>query len=93
MIKITAIENIEPYFLLCRFSNNAVKKLDVYPLIQKHKGLEGIEKLLDAETFKKARIGEMGEIVWDQIIKINYQGEELIWDYDISPEFAFEHSI
>ncbi len=93
MIKITAIESIDPYFLICRFSNNTVKKLDVYPLIQNHKRLEGIEKLLDVETFKKARIGEMGEIVWDKIIKTTYHGEELIWDYDISPEFAFEHAI
>ncbi len=93
MIKTTAIESIDPYFLICRLSNNAVKRLDVYPLIQNHKELEGIEKLLDAQTFKKARIGEMGEIVWDKIIKINYQGEELIWDYDISPEFAFEHAV
>ncbi len=93
MTKVLSIETIEPYFLVCRFNNNSLKKLDILPLIQNHKELNGIEQLMDSETFKKARVGEMGEILWDKIITTNYNGEEVIWDYDISPEFAFENGI
>ena len=92
MIKVTSIERAEPYFLVCRFNNKAIKKLDVLPLIENHKNLQGIEQLLESQIFKKVRIGEMGQIVWDNIIKTNYNGEQMIWDYDISPEFAFENA-
>ena len=92
MIKVTSIERAEPYFLVCRFNNTAVKKLDILPLIENHKNLQGIEQLLESQIFKKVRIGEMGQIVWDNIIKTNYNGEQMIWDYDISPEFAFENA-
>ena len=94
MIKVTAIEKAEPYVIVCRFNNNMVKKLDILPLIENHKNLDGIEKLLDIETFSKVRVGELGELVWDKIIKTtNYKGERETWDYDISPEFAFINSI
>ncbi len=93
MTRVLSIKAIEPYFLVCRFNNNSLKKLDILPLIQSHKKLNGIEQLMDSETFKKARVGEMGEILWDKIITTNYNGEEVIWDYDISPEFAFENGI
>ncbi|MFP5041761.1 hypothetical protein [Parasediminibacterium sp. JCM 36343] len=67
--------------------------MDVYPLIQNHKNLNGIEQLLANQVFSKARIGEMGEIVWDKIIKTNVYGKVVIWDYDISPEFAFYNAV
>ena len=93
MIKVTSIDILEPYFLVCRFNTGITKKLDVFPLIQNHEKLKGIEKLLDGKTFKKVRIGDAGEIVWDKIITTSYRGEDQIWDYDISPEFAFENAL
>ena len=92
MIKVTSIERAEPYFLVCRFNNQAIKKLDILPLIENHKNLQCIEQLLESQIFNKARIGKMGQIVWDNIISTNYNGVEMIWDYDISPEFAFENA-
>ncbi len=92
MIKVISIEKIEPYYLVCRFNNQVVKKLDIYPLIQQHKNLQGIDQLMANEIFNKARIGEMGEIVWDKIITTKHLNETIVWDYDISPEFAYEHA-
>lgn len=83
---------MEPYFLVCTFNNGITKKLNVYPLIENHKNLKGIQKLLDIQTFKKAQIGEAGEIVWNKIITTTYKDIDQIWDYDISPEFAFENA-
>lgn len=93
MIRVAEIEKKEPYILTCKFNNGLTKKLDILPLIKNHKNLEGIDKLLDTAIFDSVQIGEFGEIVWKNIIKSTYNGEETIWDYDISPEFAFENAI
>ncbi len=66
--------------------------MDIYPLIQQHKNLQGIEQLMVNEIFNKANIGEMGEIIWDKIITPKHLNETIVWDYDISPEFAYEHA-
>jgi len=51
--------------------------------------LVGIDKLLEIPVFKNVRIGEMGELVWDNIIKTEHNGETILMNYDISPEFAY----
>jgi hypothetical protein len=45
------------------FNNGIVKKLDVLPIIENHKHLNGIQNLLDETLFFEVRIGEFGEIV------------------------------
>lgn len=92
MIKVIQINKVEPYAVECTFNNGISKKLDVYPLIQNHKNLAGIEQLLEVPIFKNVRIGEMGELVWDNIIKTEYNGETMLMNYDISPEFAFSNA-
>jgi len=89
MIKVIEIKKVEPYAVECAFNNGISKKLDVYPLIQNHKDLVGIDKLLEIPVFKNVRIGEMGELVWDNIIKTEHNGETILMNYDISPEFAY----
>jgi hypothetical protein len=93
MIRITEIKVATPYLLLCKFNNGQIKKLDVLPVIEQHKHLDGVSTLLNEAFFKKVRIGEFGEIVWDKIVKTTQDGKEIYWDYDISPEFAYENSI
>lgn len=92
MIKIDKIIHIEPYIITCAFNNGMVKKLDVKPLLEQHLHLDGVSKLLQQKNFEKARVGAMGEILWDDIVNIHYKEEEQLWAYDISPEFAFQHS-
>jgi hypothetical protein len=92
MIRITDIKVTPPYNLICRFNSGDIKQLDVLPIIKQHKHLIGVEKLLNEEVFKKVRIGEFGEIVWDKIVITEHNGEQICWDYDISPEYAFQHA-
>jgi Protein of unknown function (DUF2442) len=92
MIRITELKVTGPFTLLCKFNNGAIKKLDVLPVIQQHIHLNGVSTLLNEGSFKKVRIGGFGEIVWDKIVKTTQDGEEVYWDYDISPEFAYENS-
>ncbi len=92
MIKVMEIKRVEPYAVECKFNNGISKVLDVYPLIQNHKDLVGIDKLLEMQVFSSVRVGEMGELVWDNIIKTEYNGETILMNYDISPEFAFIHA-
>lgn len=89
MIRVTEIIEKAPYYLLCRFNNGSVKKLDVLPIIENHTHLKGVESLLNESVFKNVRIGEFGELVWDKIVKTTDNGVEIYWDYDISPEYAF----
>jgi hypothetical protein len=93
MIRITEVKVAAPYLLLCKFNNGTVKKLDVLPVIEQHLHLNGVSTLLNEAFFKNVRIGEFGEIVWDKIVKTTQDGHEIYWDYDISPEFAYENSV
>jgi len=93
MLRVIEIIDASPYYLLCKFNNGVIKKLEILPIIEKHKHLNGVESLLSKNVFNKVRIGEFGEIVWDKIVRTIQDEQELIWDYDISPEFAYQNSI
>lgn len=92
MLRVIAIVETSPYYLQCKFNNGAIKKLDVKPIIEHHLHLSGVEDLLNETVFNKVRIGEFGEIVWAEIVKTVQDGKEIKWDYDISPEFAYQNS-
>ena len=93
MLRVTQISVIPNYNLICKFNSGEIKKLDVLPLIKRHWHLTGVECLLNEDIFKNARIGQFGEILWKKIVKTAYNNEVLYWDYDISPEFAYQNSI
>ena len=93
MLKVNKILKIHSFLITCEFNNGQVRTMDVEPVIKKHAYLQGIEKLKNTETFLKASIGIFGEIVWSKLITTTYQGNKMIWDYDMSPEFIFENSI
>lgn len=85
MIKVTKIVEIAPYYIICDMSNGVKKRLEILPLIESQKRLQGIELLKEKKVFESAGIGEMGEIFWKDIVTIK-NGR---WNYDISPEFIF----
>ena len=93
MLKVTKILKIDEFLITCEFNNGLVRTIDVAPIMTNHANLDGIEKLKNAETFSKASVGNFGEIVWSKLITTTYQGNKMIWDYDMSPEFIFENSI
>ena len=89
MLKISHITMLENFTILCTFNNSITKAIDIMPLLEKHKHLQGIETLKEKNVFSKARIGMFGEIVWDKVIRFADSKEDEMWDYDISPEFVF----
>jgi Protein of unknown function (DUF2442) len=86
MVKVTKILNIDNFNITCLFNNGIIKIMDVEPLLQNHSHLKGIEKLFNPDTFNKAKVGLLGEILWEKIISTEHNGEVEIWDYDVSPE-------
>jgi hypothetical protein len=93
MIRVTEIIEKSPYYLLCRFNDGSVKRLDVLPLITNHSHINGVESLLNEAVFRNVRIGDFGEIVWDRIVMTTVNGVETFWDYDISPEYAYHNGL
>jgi len=91
MVKIIAIKDIGSHTITCMFNDGTVRKIDVTPLLEKHHYLSGIENLYNEEVFKKAKIGVMGEIMWEEIITIEKNNQTVKWNYDISPEFAYHN--
>lgn len=87
MLRVKKIIDIKPYHIVCEFNNGILKELDVLPLLLNHKHLVGIEKLKNPSVFSSAKIGEFGEIFWENII-LNPKTNDY-WNYDISPEFIF----
>ena len=49
MIKVVEILEVNLKHIICRLSNNDMKKVNLKPLITNHKHLNGIEKLNDSE--------------------------------------------
>jgi hypothetical protein len=92
MLRVVEILETSAYYLHCKFNNGAIKKLDVRPIIEQHIHLNGVEELLNETVFNNVSIGEFGEIVWPEIVKMVEDGKEIKWDYDISPEFAYQNS-
>ena len=49
---------------------------------------------MDNNTYKAAKIGSFGEIYWENVGEMkDYDGTIIACAYDISPEFAYYHSI
>ncbi len=92
MTRVLEIVDIRGYTLLCRFNNDELRRLDVKPLIENHLHLPGVAKLLENDVFASVKVGECGEIVWPNIVDNSSDLRLPAWDYDISPEFAYEHS-
>jgi len=92
MLRVIEIVEKNSYSLVCKFNNGIVKNLNILPIIENHKHINGVQNLLNESLFNKVRIGEFGEIVWDKIVITNQNGIDIFWDYDISPEFAYENS-
>jgi hypothetical protein len=86
MLKINKILKIDTFNITGQFNDGQIKKLDVYPLIQNHLHLKGVNNLLDLSVFKKAKVGDFGEIFWSNIVETK---NETLLDYDISPEYFY----
>jgi hypothetical protein len=92
MIKITKIEFLSSFKILCEFNNKERRILDLKNSLDSNHKL--VKNILDTQIFKMAKIGEFGEIYWDNAGEIKeLDGKITKCEYDISPEFAYYHSV
>jgi hypothetical protein len=91
MVKVTHIEIVDSHTILCVFSTNERRLLDIHKVLDPENRL--VKKVLQPATFKQAKIGEFGEILWENAGEIReLDGSVSSCEYDISPEFAYHHS-
>ena len=90
MIRIDRIIEVAPYYVDCLFNTGELKRIEVLPLLENQQHLNGINQLKDHSIFEKAMIGEIGELKWEKIILSSTDDSGKRWDYDISPELAYE---
>ncbi len=81
----------EKFKIICHFHNGELRVLDLEKVLDK--GGKYAQKIFEKDNFRKAKIGEFGEIYWDGLAEIrNLNGELESCAYDISPEFAYAKS-
>jgi hypothetical protein len=93
MIHVTTILDIQPYHLTVAFDNGEVRKLDMQPILASQNNYPGVVQLFDTNVFFNAKIGDFGQIYWDNILKMrDLEGALIPCEYDLSPEFVYENS-
>lgn len=93
MIKPIKILSAKPYSIVCIFSSGETRTLNMEPFLEAQKNIKGINRLFDEKVFSQVSIGEVGQLLWkDVVTMINEKGEITPCEYDISPEFAYSQS-
>jgi len=91
MFRITNISFLDAYQIQCSFNTGEVKLLDLTKSLDTTNRF--VQKLLDDNTYKTAKIGSFGEIYWENVGEMkDYDGSTIACEYDISPEFAYYYS-
>jgi hypothetical protein len=94
MIKTVEILDCQPYFLVCRFNNGEVKKLNCETIFKEEANKKYAQKILNTVVFSKVKIGELGQVYWEHAAEMkDEQGNSFTCEYDLSPEFVYHHSI
>ena len=93
MIKTEKILDAQPYFLVCQFNNGEIKKLNVEAIFKDNVNSISANKILKEDFFVTAKIGEMGQILWDNAAEMKDEnGNLFLCEYDISAEYAYYNS-
>ena len=91
MYKIIDIAFLDKFQLVCHFNNGEKRILDLTTSLDFSDKFA--KKVIEKDTFKKAKIGMFGELLWEEVGKIkDFDGSIISCAYDISPEFAYFHS-
>ncbi len=91
MLKIQSIKILDSHKILCVFNTGEMRVLDITNALDSTNKL--VKKLSDQNVFKNAKLGQFGEIYWEEIGEIReLDGSITSCVYDISPEFVFYNS-
>ncbi len=92
MIKITEISIKEPFKIICTFNTSEIRILDLKKVLDGKN--QYAKNILDTSVYAKVKIGALGELTWENMAEMKDENGELITcAYDISPEFAYHHSV
>ncbi len=91
MLKIKNISLMPNYTLRCVFNTGEVRIFNLQKSLDKNDRF--VRKVLSLEVFEKVKLGDFGELYWDEIGEIKeLNGSISSCNYDISPEFVYAHS-
>jgi len=91
MVKIIYLEIVNPHSIICFFNTNEKRVLNIDKVFDTDD--EFVKKILQPDMFCKAKIGQFGEILWENVGEIReLDGTITLCEYDISPEFAYHNS-
>jgi hypothetical protein len=94
MIKAIEIVECKPYYLICKFNNGEVKRLQCETFLQSEPNKIYAEKILNEEVFSTAKIGALGQVYWDNVAEMKDEnGVSMVCEYDLSPEFVYGSSV
>jgi hypothetical protein len=93
MIKPLKIIEVAPFYIVCLFNNGELRKLIVEPMLFVKINKTSADALFDKNIFNSVKIGEMGQLYWENIATMKDEKGNLIpCEYDLSPEFVYHHS-
>lgn len=93
MIKVKNINKIDGYTLELLFNNGEIKQLDFKRIIDNNEKDIYIKKLVNLEKFCQVRVGDLGEIYWENLATIKeLDGSIVPCNYDCSPEFIYANA-
>ncbi|MCX6350280.1 MAG: DUF2442 domain-containing protein [Bacteroidetes bacterium] len=93
MIKPTGIIEIKQFQLTIKFNNGEIRRLDMETYLGKQNQHVIKEKIMNADFFKQVKIGELGQILWqDAAWMEDENGNTILCEFDISPEFVYYNS-
>jgi hypothetical protein len=91
MLKIKKISILPNYTLSCVFNTGEVRIFDLQKSLDTNNRF--VRKILSREVFDKVKLGDFGELFWDEIGEIQeLNGSISSCNYDISPEFVYANS-
>ena len=92
MKKIIDITFKEPYKILCYFNTGEKRMLNLKKILDPQQ--KYAKKVFDDNVFYRAKVGDFGEIYWDNLAEIkDLDGKYISCVYDISPELIYSNSI
>ena len=93
MIKVVQILEIKPFYIICKFNNDEVKKFNLNEALIEKKDSRFVKNIEREDVFSQVKIGELGQLYWEGAAEMkDEKGNTFVCEYDMSPEFIYHHS-
>jgi hypothetical protein len=93
MIKPIKIVDVAPYYIVCLFNNGELRKFTVEPIFFSKVSKRINDRIFNKSIFNTVKIGALGQLYWENVATMkDEKGLPFSCEYDISPEFVYQHS-